>query len=362
MADNSLPLSLSSWMEKSTNPVYLASRIELRRNLSDILFPEKASPQDKERVIQESFWAVDDFFTEAGKKVNLYLLSELASQEANFLKKKGLITATDVQAGEALILDEPEEVAFEINRGDHLTTRITKGGFQAESVARYALLLDAYLGKKLRFAYSKKYGYLTSSLNEVGTGMRLILLGCFPALVNSDRVESLLKLGREGREGKVQIRKVELYGPANIFLLYNRSPLSLSEDEIIITVESVAQEAERLELNAREYLLKKEGLKLEDKIWKSYATLEYSRLLSFRDALYNISIVRMAYGLEIGMEKKIPVRISSQIFFGSDPDILGVITGQKSQEPDDLRAVRADWVRSLLQTSVKEKEVSLHVG
>jgi len=346
-------------MEKATNQVFLASRIELRRNLSDILFPEKASLQDKERVIQEVFWVVDDFFTEAGKKVNLYLLSEVSSQEANFLKKKGLITPADVQAGEALILDEPEEMAFELNRGDHLTLRITKGGFQSEAVAHLALLLDAYLGKKLRFAYSKKYGYLTSSLNEVGTGMRLILLGCFPALVNADRVESLLNLGRDG---KIQIRKVELYGPANIFLLYNRSPLSLSQDEIIIAVENAAQEAERLELNAREYLLKKDGLKLEDKIWKSYATLEYSRLLSFRDALYNISIVRMAYGLEMGMERKIPVRISSQIFFGSDPDILGVITGQKCQEPDDLRAVRAEWVRSLLHTSVERKEVTPYVG
>lgn len=345
MSDH-LPLGLSSWMQTSTNPVFLASRIELRRNFGATLFPDKAAIAEKEKVVQEVFWALDSFFEDLGRKVSLYFLPERDEPEINFLKKKGLISPADVKEGEAVVLDDSEEYAVEINRGDHITIRITRGGLHAEDVARVGSLLDAYLSKKLQLAYSKKYGYLTSSLNEVGTGMRLILVGCFPALVFSDRVDELLNLAKNGN--KVMVRKVEQFGPANIFHIFNKCTLGISDDDIAGAVELAAQDAEKIEMGAREMLLKKEGQKLDDRIWKSYGFLEYARLLTYREALYHIATLRMAYGLDLGMEEKVPPKISSEIFFGTDPDILMVLTNQRTQDPEELRPVRAEWVRNLL--------------
>ncbi|MGH8104423.1 MAG: hypothetical protein ACREJQ_07875 [bacterium] len=356
MSDH-LPLTLSSWMETSTNPVFLASRIELRRNFAGTFFPEKAAIAEKEKAVQEVFWALDSFFEELGRKVSLYFLTERDETEINFLKKKGLISPADVKEGEAVVLDDSEEYAVEINRGDHLTVRVTRAGLHAEDVARVGSLLDAYLSKKLQLSYSKKYGYLTSSLNEVGTGMRLILVGCFPALVFSDRVDELLNLAKNGN--KVMVRKVEQFGPANIFHIYNKSTLGLSDDDISGAVELASQDAEKVEMGAREALFKKEGQKFDDRIWKSYGFLEYARLLTYREALYHIATIRMAYGLDLGMEEKVPPKVSSRIFFGTDPDILMVLTNQRTQDPEELRPVRAEWVRGLL---LGEKEASKGAG
>ncbi len=350
---SSIPYQFSSWMTTSRHPIYLYTRIEVRRNLADQPLPDAAKPNQKERILQDIFWTLDDIMQQQGSSPHLYLLPELSPTELHLLKKKGLISLAEVKAWEALILDASEEIALEVNRGDHITLRVTLPGFLVPEAVKTALLLEAMIAKRIPFAYHKRFGFLTSSLTEVGTGMRIILCGTFPGIVMADRSEEFFQLFRDS---KVLLRKVEQYAQGYLFLMFNRTPLGLTEEEIEEIIYTAGKEAEEKEFASRKDLYQKEQVRFEDRVWRAYGLLKYARWLSFREALYNISLIRLGYRALPYWEKEIRPEVSAELFFGSDTETLALLTGQEPQENEALQKIRSDWVRQRLHPLTMEKE------
>ncbi|MFN4181873.1 MAG: hypothetical protein ACK4G3_01495 [bacterium] len=334
-------------MRTSRNPIYLYSRVELRRNLGDNPLPEHAKPNQKERIVQDVFWAVDEILQKMGSDYHLYVLSDLSPQELQLLKKKGLISPAEVTAWEALILDSSEEIALEINRTDHITIRITKPGFQLQECVKTASLLDALIAKRLPIAYHKRFGYLTSSVAEVGTGMRIILCGTFPGLVLTEAVEEVIQ---QFRGHKIILKKVEQYAQGHLFLLNNRTTLGVSEVEIEEMMYTSGKELEEQEITARKNLYQKEQIRFEDRAWRAYGLLTSARLLPFREALFNIALLRCGYHAIPQWEEIVPPEVSGELFYGIDTEFLALFHSLEPVENEEIYAVRAQWVRNILSS------------
>ncbi|MHA2612192.1 MAG: hypothetical protein V2G33_07415 [bacterium JZ-2024 1] len=343
----SLPFQMSSWMLTSRNPVYLYSRVELRRNLADNPLPDRAKPGQKERIIQDIFWTVDEIMQKMGSACHLFILSDLSPQEVQLLKKKGLISPAEVTPWEALILDGSEEIALEINRSDHITLRITKPGFQVQECVKTASLLDALVAKRLSIAYHKRFGYLTSSVAEVGTGMRIILCGTFPGLVLIEGMEESIQ---QFRGSKIILKKVDQYAQGHLFLLNNRTTLGVSEVEIEEMMYTSGKELEEQEVTARKNLYQKEQIRFEDRVWRAVGLLTSARMLSFREALYNIALVRSGYRTIPQWEEIVHPEVSAELFYGIDPEFLALFHGLEPVENEEIQVVRANWVRNTLSS------------
>ncbi|MHA2647072.1 MAG: hypothetical protein V2G51_03405 [bacterium JZ-2024 1] len=321
------------------------TRVEVYRNLANRAFYPRMSVPEKEQVIQDVFWACDDLFRDVFKGLRLAFLNEIGPTELRFLQEKWLVSRMAGHPGEAVILDESGEISIEINRHDHIVIRVLQAGRDPDGAANLALLLENALGRLLTFAKSRKFGYTTTQLETAGTGLRVIVTGCYPALATS---EATTDLGQRSRSDRVVVRKADEHGPAQIYHIFNRSTLGLSEEEIVVSVTNAAEEAERLELSARDQLRRKEGLKLEDRVWRAIGFMKYARLMPLRDLQYNFAELRKGYGPLPEIEKVIPVRTSAKIFFGSDPAILSYIKGLASTEGEAEREARAAWVREVL--------------
>lgn len=354
-AFNQIPRTLSRWQLNSGNPVVLSTRVEVYRNLANRLFSPRLTITEKEQVIQEVFWACDDLFHHVFKGLRLVFLNELGPAELRFLQEKGLASRIDAHPGEALIFDEAEEICLEINRFDHVIIRVIQGGLEIDSAANLALLIENALGRILNFARSRRFGYTTAHLEQAGTGLRVIVTGCYPALSS---LESLTDLGQRAKSDRVVVRKVDNYGPAHIYHIFNRSTLGVSEEEIVVSVSSAAEETVRLELSSRENLYRKEGLKFEDRVWRAIGFMKFARLMPLRDFQYNFAQLRMGYGVLPQIEREIPVTTSGKIFFGSDPAILGYIRGMVTMDGEEEKEARASWVRETLRNEARRIDFS----
>lgn len=342
---NEIPRTLARWQTLSSNPVILTTRVEIYRNLANRLFYPRMTIAEKEQVIQDVFWACDDLFRDVFPGLKLIFLNEISSVELRFLQEKWLVSRLAGRPGEAVIFDETEEISVEINRYEHVTIRVIQAGRDTDEATNLALLLESALGRLLNFAKSRRFGFTTTQLEHAGTGLRVVVTGCYPALATS---EAATDLGQRGRSDRIVVRKADEHGPAQIYHIFNRNTLGLSEEEIVVSVSAAAEETERLELAARENLHRKEGLKFEDRVWRALGFMKYARLMPLRDLQYNFAELRKGYGVLPEIEKAIPVRTSAKIFFGSGPGILTYIKGLVTTEGEEEKEARAAWVREVL--------------
>lgn len=163
--------------------VAVSTRARLARNLPDFPFPHRASLEQRRMAAQR--------IREAAKVSELIhlkpeRLSKLSEQERTALVAAHLLSPKMVSTAgleERWILrDSRGALSLLIHEEDHLRIQAFGAGCSPEQVYDIALGADNALQKGLTFASDKRLGYLTASLANVGTGLRLSVLLHLPAL------------------------------------------------------------------------------------------------------------------------------------------------------------------------------------
>src|SRR5690625_8019647 len=85
----------------------------------------------------------------------------------------------------------------------------------------------------------------------------------------------------------------------NLFQISNQVTLWKSEKDIIGDLQSVVIQLVNQEREARKHLLEQSQIQLENRIFRSYGVLQYSRIIESKEAAKCISDVRL--GIDIGM-------------------------------------------------------------
>jgi len=158
--------------------VIVSARARLARNLADLPFPARASETDLRRVARSIRQAAH---ADTGRLLDL-LPVEIASLSAR--DRAELVDARrispELAAGGAeryALLDGSGCVGLFINEEDHLRLQTLVPGNAPHSALSNALDVEARLGARLRWAHDpEKWGYLTASMSNTGTGLRLSVL------------------------------------------------------------------------------------------------------------------------------------------------------------------------------------------
>ena len=117
-------------------------------------------------------------------------------------------------------------------------------------------------------------------------------------LVLSDQINKVIQA-----VNKIGLAVRGLYGEGtealgNLFQVSNQHTLGESEEEIIARLEKVIKQIIEHEENAREKLYDENKTTLNDKIGRSYAILRYAHIISTKEALELLSMLRL--GVDLG--------------------------------------------------------------
>jgi protein arginine kinase len=332
--------STSHWMDP-TGPyseIVFSSRIRFARNLENHRFSESASKDEKETIYSE----LSDELTgiEMFQDGYLFNMNELSSLEKEFLLERHLVSfdlCFDSDKSGALI-DKEEKVSVMLNEEDHLRIQGFAGGLQLLEVFDYLNPLDDEIGMRVEYAFDKDFGYLTSCPTNIGTGLRASALVHLPALVITREVERLV---RKLKAKKILIRGI--YGEGsdvkgNFFQLSSSVSLGKSEKEILSMVTDVVKEVIDKERSAREILMKNAQAQIEDKIWRAYGLMKYSRLLTSEEVINLSSAVRLGVGL--GIVRDVTLKQLNKLMIYIQPAHLQLLYNKKmdNYERDQMRA------------------------
>jgi protein arginine kinase len=325
--------------------IVFSSRIRLARNFSDYPFPSKANSSHKEFVLKRTRQAISKL--KIIKNSIFVDMEEVSSLDRQFLLERHLISQEHLShpKGKGLIVSSDERISLMINEEDHLRMQVITSGFNLDGCWKILNQIDNELNKVISFAFLPEIGYLTACPTNVGTGLRASCMLHLPALVLTKRINRILEL-----LAKISFTTRGLFGEGtqalgDFFQISNQVSLGLSEEELIENLKGVVKQVKEQEMEARNILLNKHRLTLEDRIWRSFGILKNSRLISSKEAFQHLSMLSLGLDLGIIKEEEFCKRnkgkeLINNLFIIIQPAHLQKIEGRllREKERDSIRA------------------------
>lgn len=347
--------AISPWMKQEgpDSDIVMSSRIRLARNFSQYPFPTVASEETLEKILE--------FFNEEFKNQSfrdyenfeLVKMKEIQPVEKRVLVEKHLISPHLAEKSDqsATLISQNEQVSVMVNEEDHIRIQLYFPGFQLDRALEQASQLDDWLEEKIDYAFDEKRGYLTACPTNVGTGMRASVMMHLPALSMTQQINRMTpainQLGLVVRgiygEGSEAV--------GNIYQISNQITLGKSEQDIVEDLHSVVKQLIEQERKAREALMNRSGIQLEDRIFRSYGVLKHSRIIESKEAAKCLSDLRL--GIDLDFIDHIPKTILNELMILTQPGFLQQYA-KTTLSPDERDVRRASLIRERLQLENEE--------
>ena len=327
------------WKEKS--PFYdavVSSRIRLARNLPFFPFPYRATPVQQKEILEKCEDAIRK--SQWMKNSQILHFSELDKTDLKLLMERHLISYehSKGQGYRGVVVDKGEVVSIMINEEDHLRLQVICSGLQLLKAWDLATKIDDDLSKKINYAFSHKWGYLTACPTNTGTGIRASCLMHLPALVLSKEINAVLQ-----NLSKIGLVVRGLYGEGtkimgDLFQISNSIALGQREESIIDNIERVVKPIIEYERQSRIMLTEKDKIGMENMIYRAYGTLRYNRSISFDETMELLSKVKL--GLYLGLDLDCDINTINELSFLTQPAHIQESEGKQlsSSERDEWRA------------------------
>ncbi|MGM0603770.1 MAG: protein arginine kinase [Bacillota bacterium] len=323
--------------------VAVSSRIRLARNFSDYLFPNKADKNTKNEIIN---YIKNDIELFSSDNYRFLLMDQLDSIEKELLFENNFISAEHARKNDKSALVLNDNVSIMINEEDHLRIQIISPGLNLSELWNEIDLLDNNIEEDADYAFSERWGYLTSCPTNVGTGLRASVMCHLPALTLNGKLQNFL-----GVVGKFGLTVRGVYGEGSssngdLYQISNQITLGHSEIEIIENLLNVLSYIIYEERKSRRLLIKNKYDKIKDSVQRSLGVLKYSHQIEEEEALKLISKVK--FGLDTGLIKNenIDKDFFSNLLINIRPAHLQI--SDKYIDQEDLKITRARVIRNKL--------------
>lgn len=278
--------------------VVISTRIRVARNLANYNFPSLLSIDESDELTDEILNSIKDIL-DANYK--FFRIRDLPLRDQLVYIEEHLISPNLVQNKNksSFLLRDDERATIMINEEDHIRIQTLSPGLNLEEGWKLCSAIDDELEEKLEYAYDEKWGYLTSCPTNVGTGLRASVMLHLPCVAMAGNISALI----EGLR-KIGLTARGLYGEGSealgdLYQISNQVTMGESEEDIIEKLNKVVNQIVSRERSTRKYLKEKRELELEDKIFRSFGILKYSRILTSKEAMTHLSNIRL--GSEMGL-------------------------------------------------------------
>jgi protein arginine kinase len=311
-SEHLVPLKAKLWSDNS-NPIWLASSLKLYRNISNYCFPFKLDQEEGHQLLNllsKSILKLDSLLHP--HFLNFRNIDPVGKE---FLYEHFLSIPSYSEGGqnEGCIFDDNGKVIFLINIKDHLQIQKIDTSSNIESCFNEMVLIENEIGKAFDFAYSARFGFLTSNLRKCGTGFELRVYLHLPMLIQLKKIDEVIKNEVDDMILIDALRGQRESFEADIVILQNRSTIGLSEEEIIKTVSDAAFKLIAQEKTLRSHLEKDDEMHIKNLVSRAYALAFHSYEFETLEALNTISLCKL--GIDLGWIEGLNHQILNELLF-----------------------------------------------
>ena len=327
---------------REDSDVVKSTRIRFVRNINNFNFKLKESElEELEEKIKENLYGI-------GYGLKFLKLKDMDNITKTSLVEKNLISPTFLakrgQTGSILINDE-ENICIMIGGENNLSIQVFSPGLELENTLNLAIEVEEKIGNLLGYSVNKKYGYLTSSLNDLGTGLKASVMVTLPALTKTGNLGKMLDTIRNfnveisGEYGKTSKNK------GYIYQISNKQTLGITEKEIIENIKVITKKLIEQERLARK-MLTKEEIELEDIIGRSYGILMHCRKISYDEAKELLTNIKL--GTDLGLLDDLTDLKVQKLYLYTKPANLQKYLGEKCSKVEQ-EIKRAEIIKQIIK-------------
>ena len=320
------------------------SRIRLLRNFKSWNFPGRMSDEERTELtetVEEKLTKLSDVL---GQPVSRLETDTLDEAEKLTLQERLLINRATFEQQEKAVVYASKDEAFSmtLNGTDHVRLLLSEHGQSLMPLYDRLEAVDAYIDRQIPYAFSKKLGYKTTAIANVGTDMRAYYVMHLPMLSESRNFQALsqemIKFGVVMKEAWISgAKKI-----GGLYVLYNQRTLGLSEKDIMDLLTNVANRLMGEERGLRE---KQSDLALSDRVYRSYGILKYARQLDFPDGCRHLSDILL--GVSTGILEGPDDLSVYELMLGIFPGNLQYYYKMRADDAR-IRVLRAQYLQEYL--------------
>lgn len=305
-----------TYLIECPHTIRLYSTLSFFRNVTDHLFPSKASENEREEIIQlfdRSLSALSPPYSFSLQRANQLTLKERQTLQQAFPR---LLEETgEERRGEAFLIESKLEVLGILNGENHLQLLSCS---PARLYSPFTLLqkVEDAMQKEISFCFSPQWGFLLAQPQLSGLALQATIVLNLPALFLSGEHKEIEKEDLEflsytsfhqEREGR------ENFLSQPILFLSNQSSQNFSAEELLNLLERRAFELTLRERELREKWKRELPLQIRDQIQRSCGLLAYAEALSFPEAIGHLSLYTLGRQIDLFSRQK-PFSLSSLLF------------------------------------------------
>ncbi len=332
--------------EGSSNSIWLGSVFILHRNLDSHLFPSQMSETDRKQVLTTCAASLIPQL-QNGKVLTQ---EELTPHIKEYLFEHFILNEGFEQfdTGRGMVIDDTGTFLGLINVEDHIHIHLFEKTTNWDEAYQRLGHLDKELGKSMEFAFSHRFGHLTSDPMVCGTGLAVQTFLHIPALIHSGALTDLLcELGHD-----VIVRGLGQDNQfiADIALVENRFKLGVTEPDILNSVHKAAETLAQAEGLAKKKLLDGNDESMKDLVARAFGVLKHAHSLQIEETLTSLSLFEL--GKQLGwIDGGQSLEFKKCFFTSRRAHLHEVFQTQEPIAKNDLILKRAQYLHKELGTA-----------
>lgn len=323
--------------------VILVSRVRLLRNFADYKFPESLTENELISLDQEVDQKLNKLSNLTGR-ITKASMNVMDNEDKAALNERLLINKGTMKLNRpyTVYASSDESFSMTVNGEDHLRLLLSGRGQKLSEIYKKMDRIDDYIHSKMPFAYSEKFGYKTSDIANLGTGMRAYYVMHLPLLSEEKNFNALMQeISRYG----VVIKDAWNAGKnkvGGLYVLYNQRTLGLQEKDIIEVLTSVSN---RLMKEERELRKGASEITIRDRIMRSYGILKYAAKMDLQESCKHLS--NLMLGVSMGYLKVNTDLSIYELMIGTLPGNLQMFF-RKTMDEHEMKIKRAEYLSAFM--------------
>ncbi len=262
----------------------ILSKAKLYRNIFPYRFISKENKENLRKIKETVFNIIKD------KKILKDI--EIIENPVNLKKVllfNQIIDDEDILTKQSMIIKEKDEdIYIMLNISEHILISLIRYGEKFSEIINNVNKIEEKLKKFFIFSYSKNFGFLGRELLLCPYQLKIKLIFHLPAVYYTNKITELSSnLRISGIEIKgINQHKNYSYGFVEVFI---KPDTNESIEDFIKRIKSFVEIIENFEKNSSISYIKKNRIKFEDMVFKSYGILKYSKIVEYEEFLSEIS-------------------------------------------------------------------------
>ena len=289
---------------KDYSSIVVSSNVKFRRNLVGFNFPSTLDEMTGIKVLNK----LADTILKLDTEYKIYKTKTLSELDRNIMFEKGLLSNRVLSTLDysATILSKDEDISIMLNEKDHIVETCTIPGLNLILAYDTLNVIDNEILSKLDIAFDDSFGFLTSNIGQVGTGLEVSVRLFLPGLSLTNKIKNVqAEINSQGFDIQISSDSV-LKDNEYLFAISNNQTIGRRETDYVIKITEMVIRICEMEIFARNELLSKNYIDdVKDKVFRAWGVITNCYKISSSEAQKLLTELKIGVALDFMRFKEV---------------------------------------------------------